>query len=299
MKNNRPNRKFRQINPATLLFVKQFVLGFFVFTVVGLIITGIWYGTRLQTFTISAINVSGGTTISAETVHNKVNDALAGTYLGLVPRRFTFFYPEEEIIETLDDIERLKDVNVEMLNNQTMSVTFDEYVPDSLWCDKAEEVPCLFLDQTGYAFGTSPKLSGGSLIRYYSLDTDLLKEGRPLSEEDYLLTKEFIKMLNDSNWFVSKVEVDSVRDVFYTLANGGEIKATLLDAAEKPFTYLQTLLESDEFSHLEPGNFQYIDLRFGTKVFVNEEKVVDTNEEVVEEGVVEGEVEEVEAGIIN
>ena len=33
---------------------------------------------------------------------------------------------------------------------------------------------------------------------------------------------------------------------------------------------LLVVLASPEFSHLNPGNFSYIDLRFGEKVFVNE-----------------------------
>jgi hypothetical protein len=37
---------------------------------------------------------------------------------------------------------------------------------------------------------------------------------------------------------------------------------------------LMAVISSPDFSHLKPGNFQYIDLRYGNKVFVNEEEVV-------------------------
>ena len=40
---------------------------------------------------------------------------------------------------------------------------------------------------------------------------------------------------------------------------------------------LLTLVGSEEFSHLAPGNFQYLDLRFNTRVFVNEELPNDTS----------------------
>ncbi|MEZ4195261.1 MAG: hypothetical protein R3B53_02575 [Candidatus Paceibacterota bacterium] len=269
----RPNRRFKQVNPATVLLVKQFIMGFLLFCVVGLILTGIWYGTRLETFTISAINVSGGKTISAEIVHSKINDKLSGTYLGIVPKRFSFTYPKEDILESLYELERLKNVQVEMVSNQTMQVTFDEYFPDALWCDKSEKGPCLFLDENGYAFGTAPKLSGHRLLRYYALDTDLKRGVSPFETTDYTSTRDFIKLLSDSDWYVSEVEIDSARDVFYTLADGGEVKATLADEPLQTFKYLKTLLDSDEFKHLAPGNFQYIDLRFGTKVFVNEEPI--------------------------
>lgn len=256
----RPNRRFKQVNPATVLLVKQFIMGFLLFCLVGLILTGIWYGTRMEYFTISAINVSGGKTIGAEVVHSKINDVLSGTYLGLVPKRFSLTYPKEAIISSLGDIERLKDVKLELVSNRTLQVTFNEYNPTALWCSSDQEAPCLFLDKTGYAFGTAPKLSGGSLVRYYTLDKDVKRTDRPMTEEDFLVVQESLKLLEDSGWFIDKVETDSARDAFYTLVEGGEIKVTLIDGAIKPFTYLQTILRSDEFKHLEPGNFQYLDL---------------------------------------
>jgi hypothetical protein len=36
------------------------------------------------------------------------------------------------------------------------------------------------------------------------------------------------------------------------------------------FQNLKTILASEEFAHIAPGEFQYIDLRFGDKVFVRE-----------------------------
>ena len=72
---------------------------------------------------------------------------------------------------------------------------------------------------------------------------------------------------------ISSVEFDSADDVFYVLAGGGELRATLHDPATKVFDNLEAILASKEFAHIKPGNFQYIDLRFGSKVFVNEEKL--------------------------
>ena len=42
-------------------------------------------------------------------------------------------------------------------------------------------------------------------------------------------------------------------------------------APEETVANLRSILASDEFNDLQPGSFQYIDLRFGNKVFVNKE----------------------------
>jgi hypothetical protein len=57
----------------------------------------------------------------------------------------------------------------------------------------------------------------------------------------------------------------------YHIAGGGIIKVTTRMTTAETLSNLKTILDSKEFSHLEPGNFKYIDLRYGNKVFVNEE----------------------------
>lgn len=266
----------KPVNPATILLVKQFLFGLALFAVIGVALTSVWYFSRLNTFTIAEVEVSGGKTIDATLVENTVESVLDGTYLGLIPRRFTYFYPEANVLKAVESLDRIKDVSITKTDNKTLKVAYDEYVPESLWCNtEDEEANCLFLDETGYAFGLAPNLTGGSFVRYYSLGVSPEKGIRPFAEEDYKATRVFSNSLAETLWYVDKIEIDTVRDVFYTLASGGEIKATLTEDTSRTLSYLGTIRQSKEFAHLVPGGFQYIDLRFGTKVFVNEEKLID------------------------
>ena len=72
-------------------------------------------------------------------------------------------------------------------------------------------------------------------------------------------------------------------EVTFEVAGGGQIKVTLTQPIEDSLGNLEVLLSSPDFDHLAPGNFQYIDLRFGDKVFVNEEVLTATTTEAVEE----------------
>ena len=275
MKFERAKRK-TPINPATLLLVKQFLFGLALFAVISLIITSLWHLSRLNAFTIDEVQVSGGKTIDTALVKKTVETVLEGTYLGLIPRRFVYFYPEANVLQAVENLDRIKDVSITQPNNKTLNVIYDEYVPEALWCNaEDEEANCLFLDETGYAFGVAPNLVGGSFIRYYLLGSAPEKDTRPFTEADYKATRFFSNSLAETLWYVDTIEIDAVRDVFYTLASGGEIKATLTEDGNKTFSYLSTIRQSEEFAHLVPGGFQYIDLRFGTKVFVNEEKLID------------------------
>lgn len=255
----------------TILLVKQIFTGIVVFSVVGLIISGIWYGTRLQNLTISEITASGGTTINAEGVKQLATEQLEGTYFGLIPKRFAYFYPHDKILLAVNEVERIKDVHVERTDAKTLAINYNEYFPNALWCKEKNVDDCLFLDEAGYAFGQAPDLTGGSLLRFYTLQDSPTKGKFMVQTGDYLASLEFVTKLAASGWFVRTVEIDSARDVFYTLENGGELKVTLKETVDKTLGYLNTIRQSEKFKHLAPGNFQYIDLRFGTKVFVNEE----------------------------
>jgi len=272
----RPKQKprFREVNPATILLVKQFLLGFSIFATIALVIFGVRTVTRLPAFTITTITAAGGSTIDERVVEAKVSAVLEGTYLKIIPRRFVYFYPAEEVKAAVASVDRIKNPRIERTDRHTLMVTYDEYYPDALWCTDTESNECLFLDDTGYAFGPAPHLTGGSLLRFYTLQ-DTPERGKvALTSEDYAAIKNFVTELGKTGWYVATVEVDSVRDVFYTLAQGGELKATLNQSGQETLQYLLTLRQSAEFTHLAPGNFQYVDLRFGSKVFVNETEEV-------------------------
>jgi hypothetical protein len=268
---SRQIKKKKYLDPATVLLVKQILLGLFVFAVVGTLITIVFYVTRISSLTIKTIQVDGGITISEDLVRYKVEEKLVGAYLRLIPRRFAYFYPEQEILASVSTVERIKDVRVERISNQEIKISFNEYLPDSLWCSLGSDKKCYFFDENGFSFALAPTLSGESMVRYYSSENVAELGKIPFSESDYATTKEFIRLLSGIGWYITKVEINSARDVFYTLSQGSELKATLNEEVSKTFSNLETILGSKEFGHLKPGNFQYVDLRFGTRVFVNEE----------------------------
>jgi len=267
----RQTKKRKYLKPATVLLIKQTFLGLSVFACVGLLVTAVWYVTRLDTFTINTVSVSGGFTLDKEAIKKISETQLEGAYLKLIPKRFSYFYPEAAMLAEVSQFEKIKNVKVERVSRGEVSVTFGEYVPDALWCDIVDIKECYFLDDQGFAFAAAPDLSGASLLRYYSSEKEPENKTNPFTVADYQNAKQLAYFLNDYGWFVTTVEINSDRYAFYTLASGGEVKNNLALMAADTMENLLTVVGSDEFSHLKPGNFQYLDLRFDTRVFVNEE----------------------------
>ncbi len=239
---------------------------------VVLLVTLVWYVTRLPLFTITAVRVVGGETVQGEVVQGKVELILKESYLRIIPHRFTYLYPHDRIVETLRTIHRLKDITVERVGRNELLVSYTEYVPYALWCLYGEERPCYFIDASGYAYEEAPALDGGSLVRHIFQKDVAPERGMNIPYDSFVASHAFIEaLLTSFSLRVTHVEYSNESDVTLTVHGGGKILMSQKYAVADVLENLGTILSSEAFAHLEPGNFNYIDLRFGNKIFVNEE----------------------------
>lgn len=278
--------KHRRMNPNTVLVIRQVLTGVMIFSFLGLLISSIWYGTRLNTFTIATIDISGGETISHDEIRIRTWTELQGTYLKIVPRIFSLTFPKQDILENLSEVERIKDIEISRASATSISVTFDEYAPEALWCEGKEMTNCVFIDDEGYAFSRAPQLTGGSLMRYSLIGVSPEVGKQLVTLENYETLTKLISLLADSGWYINRADIDAADDVYLQVIGGGELKVTLTQTPIETVNNLLAVLRAEEFTNIAPGNFKYIDLRFGNKVFVNEVLVVE-EEPVSEETLVE------------
>lgn len=274
----RKRKRERETPNARIVLIRQIVFGFLLVAVIALMGTGVWYGSRLKALTIENIEVIGGETIDHGQIETIAREELEGAYYRIVPKAFGWTYPANAIKDRIQAIERVKNVHVERSTRRTLAIVFEEYRPFALWCQPTNEgglvlsSECLFLDREGFAFGHAPKLQGGAFLRFS-------EEGRTpeigiqaFSGEFVRTTEVFIQRVYDEIGLnIIQVEKSGEEDVTYHIAGGGELKTTLRMTSDETTENLKLVLSSAEFEHIAPGNFQYIDLRYGNKIFVNEE----------------------------
>ncbi len=257
----------------------QVFVGFFIVSIIALLVTGIWYLTRIESFNIDEVEVKGGETISRDVVKKVILDELEGAYFKLVPKRFVFTYPKEEIEESIHSIERLKDVTIE-LSGTTLTITYEEFRPYALWCKEAEDSRCLFIDEEGFAFAAAPPLRGGAFTRYVIKGEEPKVASEALSRDLITKTENVAESLSVEFGFdVSTIEVEDRDAVFYVLSTGAILKTTIETETSELINNIKYILASKDFSNLVSGRFEYIDLRYGNKVFVKEE-VTPSSEEL-------------------
>jgi hypothetical protein len=272
IRKNRVHQRKRVITSERAIFLLHIVKGLFIVFFVGILFFGIYKITRIDTFTIQTVSIFGGETISHEDVHARVETILSESYMGIIPKRFSYTYPKDEIIDHILKIPRIRTVFVEHERNTEISVTFDEYIPHALWCVYDDlQKPCYFLDKIGYAFTEAPKLQGYVFVRYYTESNIEIQRGQSIDSNTFMQIQSFIDMIErDSVFTIVEVYIKRNGDVECIVHGGGIFLIALGKDIQITLDNLKTVLASDEYAHIAPGNFKYIDVRFDNKVFVNE-----------------------------
>lgn len=278
-------QKSRRARGLTQNFLaSQLMVGILLLLGVLLIGAIVWFGSRLESLTIAKVEVEGGETIDHNAVRQIAEEAIAGEYYRLVPRRFLWTYPEEEITEKIKSLPRVSAVSLDTSESDILHIYLKEYEPFALWCVGGEngttKEPCVFIDKEGQAFAAAPPLIGTALLRYRNNDTPSVG-AKPFGPTFLKETHRFAAEVAERfNFHVGVVEWIGQEDVSFYVRGGGILKTTLRQPVDDTLNNLNVILVSKEFDHLRPGDFEYIDLRFGDKVFVNEGKEIN-NEPVV------------------
>ena len=276
---NKKKVRSRIIAPEEVSFKRHIIRGLVSVFVLSVLLYGTYYVTRLQTFTITDVAVEGGETISHDEVRSQLENELVGNYFALVPKRFTYLYPHDRIIEVLEKIPRIHDVHVSVDKRTHVQVSFAEYIPHALWCMyENEEKPCYFLTEDGYAFAEAPSLHGGALTRHSIEGVEEISSGTVIDPETLRKIDTFSDRISDELGLrVTSIVHKKNTDLEFIVNGGGSVLVSTGKDFNTTFENLKSVLTSKEFKHIEPGNFKYVDVRFDNKVFVNEDFSTDAS----------------------
>lgn len=237
-------------------------------------VIGIAYATHLPGVTIAKIEIRGNDTISASAVEAVVEEETKGSYLKLFSKKNTWLYPENNILKTISlEFPQVASVFISSVD-KTLSVNITEREPFALWCRDFDKKECFFMDKAGFMYTEAPEFTGP----VYLVFTGSVEAENPignfyLSKSDFPKIISFIESLKklkmkpegvyisssgDGTVYLPKSEEGEVRKVLFTF--GG----TLEKAIENLIPFL---LEIKLVNSAGSIDVQYIDIRFGNKIF--------------------------------
>ena len=241
-----------------------------------LLFGGIVWLAHAQFMRITTVDVSGETTLSADTISNAALADISGSYLYLFPKNNIFLYPKSRTEADLaSQMPTIAKVSVEAKDFHTLQVTVEERARKALWCGTsvASASACFWLDQDGLAYAADQEAALGleassSYERYYGA----LTGGAPqhyLTSEEFNALSALVDALaqNQQSNTIQSIEVNVAGDVHVMFANNFTLIFSLSSAGADVYSRFQLALTSDAFANHSLGDFQYLDLRFGDKLY--------------------------------
>jgi len=253
-------RRRARVNTLSLLFLGIVIVG-----------GGLVYLSHLDKININNIKVSGNSVTSEKEIQAIASKNLAGSYLGLFPKSNSFIYPEKIIKEELlSNIKRIEDVEVGLDGFNNIFINIKERGPVAIWCQNKDEEECYFLDLTGLIYSKAPKFSGNVFLKYFGeVEAPVLGKNF-LKPEDFGALTSFVNLIKSMNLEIIEVSIDENEDLRGKLEEEGEIIFNLRQDFNQLLEDVRTILSDNKLKNsLEDEDIvlDYIDLRFGNKVF--------------------------------
>lgn len=230
---------------------------------------------------IKNIELTGNNFVSAKEISFKIKEVSVGKTGIFFNKDGFFFFPEEKIeIAILENFLRVKEVSVKKKIFSGLAVEIKERENVVLACRGQE---CYFADENGFVFEKAPDFSGGLYLKIYDERNDEENNGIAASSTQpkptmvvglgasVLPTEEFKNLF----LFAGKVNSSINEVVKIILKDEGvyEIfvkegwKIMLKENSEPKVTFSNLITALDSQIKDSRKKLDYIDLRFGNKVY--------------------------------
>lgn len=251
----------RKKNISSKKYFRNAVIFFLAIT----IFTAIIYLSKLPVLQINQIEVSGNQTIEKNEIENRLNDILSGFYFYFIPKK-NYFLVAIKLIEKniLDSFPRIEQVSVKKKPLKSLLIQIKEREPWAVYCSQK----CFFIDKSGFAYEES-FINSGNLIRFIREDNDDVSVGK------YAIQNGVINILSNIENKIDVLGLGPVTEYNLSSKLTEELKIktgegfylifNMNENWDKIFTILKTVL-NEEIKE-KSKNLDYIDLRFGNRVF--------------------------------
>ncbi len=273
LKPSKLRRRRRKIFAVKAVLVFLLLIGFiFLFS---------WLS-QLPSLQIENIEVSGNLTVSKDEIIGLIKRETSAKYFMLFSKNSIFLYPKKPITAKLEDnFKKIETAEITSEGFKKIMVKIVEREADSLWCSGSKDAEnnkdensrnCYFMDKEGMVFSAAPKFSGNVFMRYYGLLDDVDPIGKVyLPVAKFKEITSFINSLKNLGLVSVMFLAETKNDYEINLEDGSRIIFDDKQPLDKTLGNLESIL--GEIGLVKspgtgsPINLNYVDLRFGNKVF--------------------------------
>ncbi|MFO0718995.1 MAG: hypothetical protein U0522_03140 [Candidatus Paceibacterota bacterium] len=235
---------------------------------------------QIPALNIQNIEVSGNEVITRDEIESYIREKISGNYFGIFSKSNIFIYPETRMEKALlQKFFRLESAEISFESLKSISVHVEERKPFAVWCastivDRVVTFhdDCYFIDKNGFVFSQAPKFSGNVYVRYYGLvkPDNTFASRQFFPSEEFKRVASFITQIVSLDFHITDAVMYEDTDVELYDISGAKILINTRENLSLTFENLKSLLNDkvsvpDKEKFLE--NLDYVDLRFGKKLF--------------------------------
>ncbi len=258
----------------TKLLTIKLTIGLSIVILLGALLS---WGSQNEKSLIKGVKIEGNETISAEEVLKIAENKISGKYIFLFPKNNIFIYPGSAIaLEILDNMKKVKTVETKIGDGNILSVKIYERNPSYIWCpdelspkDTTSDNQCYFLDEQGFSFSEAPRFSGPVFFEIYASSTignDFIGK-YPFESELFKKLVLFKNALTEINLPATGLIRMKDGDFKFILKAGGAVLINEKNDINISLRNIVSAKKALEDSGKNIDSIEYIDLRFGNKVF--------------------------------
>jgi hypothetical protein len=217
-------------------------------------------------FKIKKISLEGNSSVDSEKIMANVSNYLAGKEFKIFPQdNFLILSKKEIVASLLKEFPRLKEVSLNKNFPDTISIKVKERNNEALFCFSNKDEGCAFIDEDGFVFDKAPYFSSGVYLTFLEEATSAWKSSfQVIPEEQFKKLIDFKNLLAEEN--IKILQIIIKKEENYELQTNEKWRILLNEKNEAQITYQNLKLTLDQIKD-KRKNLDYIDLRFGNKVF--------------------------------
>ncbi len=233
-----------------------------------LLLTGLVFLMRMQSIQITDVTIAGNSFVPTEEIEKKKDAVLGSYFLFVIPKSNIFIFPKGELISDIKENPAVINVSIDKKFLRGMSIAVTEQEKEAIYCNSLERTECFYINKDGYLYS---KVEGG-----VALDQEIIiyLEGEQKKITEFVFDSalysnvvSFIKASARYGMPVSSVYMKSDGQIEFNTQVSARFITSRYDDLEKDFANLIALFDKEVLTKEQLGGIDYIDLRFGNKVF--------------------------------
>ena len=266
----------------------QIILGSIIFIIlfVGFVYLSNSDSLRIQRIIVNDLNFS-----DRNEIENIIKEQIEGRYFGLFLKSNIFIFPRAKIERKIKTTySSISYINIDAKGLHTISLEIEEFQPSAKWCDvpvtpalnpnhvndeNISAIPqtlnsysgqCYLMTSDGMIFAKDNNLEGDFIKTFGFITSDPLRQ-KYSDSKTFRDLIDFVKLLRRLN--IEANEVWTTDGEVYAVVTKEKVKIYIdgEDDIVSVFNNLQTVIERDAINKAQFANIDYIDLRFGNRVF--------------------------------